>query len=68
MTTSPTLSKFNAFSGTGDVESYDSSNGVLSNKVGKLAGDCSNETIESLWEKNRAFRLFNLNRAPNKSI
>lgn len=44
MLTSPTLSKFNAFVPSG-ATSYDSRNGVLSNKVGSLAGNCENETI-----------------------
>lgn len=50
------------------IESYDSINGVLSNKVGSISGNCNGETIESLWANNRAFRIFNLGRSPDQSI
>ena len=69
MTTSSSTSKFNAMSGsTSSIESYDSSSGTLSNKVGSLAGNCENETLDSLWASKRAFRLFNLGRSPDRSI
>ena len=63
------LSKYNANTGSSrTIESYESNNARLSNKVGSLPENCENETIESLWANNKAFRLFNLDRAPNRSI
>ena len=62
-------SKYHAISrAASGLESYDLTNGILSNKVGSLSGNCNNENLASLWASNRAFSLYNLGRAPDRSI